>query len=112
MKINVTMEGTPEELEKVMDALLNEGVEQSAEIDFEKLNYVDEDIDEKPPKVKEVADIVGEHLEDLAKSIEKQSFEEFDNRTDVTGHFKAEYNQGFCDGFDWAVEVLKREVGK
>lgn len=47
MKINVTMEGTPEELNKVLDALLGEADEQSAEIDFERIDFTEDVWDKK-----------------------------------------------------------------
>jgi len=51
MKINITMEGTPEELNDVLDALFEEADEQSAEIDFEKLSFVDGIPEDEPLKV-------------------------------------------------------------
>lgn len=47
----------------------------------------------------------------LLERLKKEANKEFENRTDITGHFTDFYNQGFCDGFDWALERLKQEAG-
>lgn len=51
-------------------------------------------------------------IEKIIVKLNKKSNEEFEKRTDITGHFTDTYNQGFCDGFDWALKTLRKEIDK
>lgn len=43
------------------------------------------------------------------KKLKKKIDVEYDSRTDITGHFKSEYDQGFCDGADWVFKLAEKE---
>ena len=45
------------------------------------------------------------------KKLKKKIDVEYDSRTDITGHFKSEYDQGFCDGADWVFKLAEKEYG-
>lgn len=47
----------------------------------------------------------------IYEKLKKEANQEFENRTDATGHFTDFYNQGFCDGFEWALDRFKQEGG-
>lgn len=44
------------------------------------------------------------------KKLKKKIDVEYDSRTDITGHFKSEYDQGFCDGADWFFKLAEKEA--
>ena len=44
------------------------------------------------------------------KKLKKKIDVEYDSRTDITGHFKSEYDQGFCDGADWVFKLAEKEA--
>lgn len=44
------------------------------------------------------------------KKLKKKVDAEYDSRTDITGHFKNEYDQGFCDGADWFFKIAEKEI--
>ena len=51
-------------------------------------------------------------IEELIMKAEKLSNKEYEKRTDVTGHFEEEYSQGFCDGMEWVIMMLRKELSK
>ncbi|MGX7133106.1 hypothetical protein [Enterococcus songbeiensis] len=46
----------------------------------------------------------------VIKKLKKKIDVEYDSRTDITGHFKSEYDQGFCDGADWFFKLAEKEA--
>lgn len=44
------------------------------------------------------------------KKLKKKTDAEYDSRTDITGHFESEYDQGFCDGADWVFKLAEKEI--
>ena len=44
------------------------------------------------------------------KKLKKKIDVEYDSRTDITGHFESEYDQGFCDGADWFFKLAEKEI--
>ncbi len=55
---------------------------------------------------------MNQEIKNILARLKKKSNEEFEKRTDVTGHFTDVYSQGFCDGFDWALSRLEKEVDR
>ena len=52
----------------------------------------------------------GQLSKQALKKIKKKIDLEYDSRTDITGHFKSEYDQGFCDGADWFFKLAEKEA--
>lgn len=46
----------------------------------------------------------------VIKKLKKKTDAEYDSRTDITGHFESEYDQGFCDGADWFFKLAEKEA--
>lgn len=51
-------------------------------------------------------------IEELIMKAEKLSNKEYEERTTVTGYFEEEYSRGFCDGMEWLVMMLRKEISK
>lgn len=52
----------------------------------------------------------GQLSKQALKKLKKKIDVEYDSRTDITGHFKSEYDQGFCDGADWFFKLAEKEA--
>lgn len=52
----------------------------------------------------------GQLSKQALKKLKKKIDVEYDSRTDITGHFKSEYDQGFCDGADWVFKLAEKEA--
>lgn len=48
--------------------------------------------------------------EELIKKAMEIANNEYDQRTDCTGHFEDSYDQGYCDGMDDMVKALEKAL--
>ena len=66
---------------------------------------------EEVSRIHTLSDIGSEmELKKIFTAISKELNCEHDTRTDITGHFTNEYDQGFYDGFDHCVGLFKKHL--